>query len=405
MERVLVGRQPIFHADMNVLGYELLFRDDETNRASFSDEDQATAEVILNTFTEIGLERVVGQQLAFINFGRNFIMGGYCEAIPQRRAVIEILESVEPEPKLLEKLKRLRLNGYRIALDDFICAEQFYPLLDVADFVKLDVLATPWPEVERSVPVLMSRPVQLIAEKVQTCEQFEGCKSIGFDYFQGYFFCRPQVIVSRRMPVNRLATLRLLTKLNNPETKVKELGEVIGQDVSLSYKLLRYVNSAVCGLQREVGSIAHAAMLVGLQKLRVWASLILFSRFDDKPRDLIITGLVRARMCEKICESLKMKGTELCFLLGLFSVLDAILDQPMGDVVHSLPLSPDAVQALLRYEGPLGSVLRTVIAYEQQDWDNVDCRGMDQETIRRTYAQALESVCTEFNALAEMQRV
>src|SRR5438105_15509485 len=166
MERVLVGRQPIFLANMNVFGYELLFRDDETNCASFSDGDQATAQVILNTFTEMGLERVVGQQLAFINFGRNFIMGGYCEAIPQGRAVIEVLESVEPEPMLLEKLERLRSKGYRIALDDFVCAEQFYPLLNVADFVKLDVLATPWADVERSVPLLKTFPVQLIAEKV-----------------------------------------------------------------------------------------------------------------------------------------------------------------------------------------------------------------------------------------------
>src|SRR3989442_774327 len=331
MERVLVGRQPIFRADMNVLGYELLFRDDETNRASFSDEDQATAEVILNTFTEIGLERVVGQQLAFINFGRNFIMGGYCEAIPQRRAVIEILESVEPEPKLLEQLERLRLKGYRIALDDFICAERFYPLLDVADFVKLDVLATPWPEVERSVPVLKTRPVQLIAEKVETPEQFKACKSLGFDYFQGYFFCRPQVMVSRRMPVNRLATLRLITKMNNPETKIKELEETIRQDVSLSYKLLRYVNSAACGLQREVDSIPHASMLVAHKKRKIWASLILLSRFDDKPKDLIITALARARICEKIGEALRIKGTERCFLVGLFSVLDAILAQPMKE--------------------------------------------------------------------------
>jgi c-di-GMP phosphodiesterase len=405
MERVLVGRQPIFRANMNVFGYELLFRNDETNSASFSDGDQATAEVILNAFTEIGLERVVGQQPAFVNFGRNFIMGGYCEAIPQSRTVIEVLENVEPVPELLEKLERLRLKGYRIALDDFTYAEPFCPLLDLADFVKLDVLATPWPEVERSVPVLKTRSVQLIAEKVETPEQFDACKRIGFDYFQGYFFCRPQVLSSRRMPVNRLATLRLVTKLNNPDIKAKELAEIIGQDVSLSYKLLRYVNSAVCGLQREVGSIAHAAMLVGLQKLRVWASLILFSRFDDKPRDLLITGLVRARMCEKICELLKMKGPERCFLVGLFSVLDAILDQPIAEVVHSLPLSADAVQALLHYEGPVGSVLRSVIAYEQQDWDNVACRGMDQKTIRRTYAQSLESVCTEFNALAGMQSV
>src|SRR6185503_14624827 len=157
---------------------------------------------------------------AFINFGRNFILSEYGEALPHKRTVIEVLEDVEPDPALLQKLQQLRSKGYRIALDDFSFDERFYPLLDVADYVKVDILASGWHDVERCVPRLKRFPVQLIAEKVETPEQFQACKNLGFDFFQGYFFCRPQVMASRRMPANRLVTLRLISKLNNPDIKM-----------------------------------------------------------------------------------------------------------------------------------------------------------------------------------------
>src|SRR3989449_90769 len=261
VERVLVSRQPIYRTDMAVFGYELLFRDSEINRASFSDGDQATAEVILNTFMEIGLQEVVGQRLAFINFGRNLIMANYCESLPSERVVIELLESVEPDDAVVKRLAQLKSAGYHIALDDFICADPFYRLLESAHFVKLDVLACDQEMIERSVATLKKFPVQLIAEKVETREQFQFCQTSGFDYFQGYFFCRPELVSSQRLPVNRLATIRLITKLNNPDIKFKELEESLSQDVSLSYKLLRYVNSAVCGLNHEVESMRHAVVL------------------------------------------------------------------------------------------------------------------------------------------------
>ncbi|HYR82512.1 MAG TPA: EAL domain-containing protein, partial [Terriglobia bacterium] len=175
MERVLVSRQPIYRTDMAVLGYELLFRDSEINRASFSDGDQATAEVILNTFMDIGLQEVVGQDLAFINFGRNLIMANYCESLPRERVVFELLESVDPDETLLRRLGQLKNAGYRIALDDFVCAEPFYGLLETVQFVKLDILANDPQTIERSVATLKKFPLQLIAEKVETREQLRFC--------------------------------------------------------------------------------------------------------------------------------------------------------------------------------------------------------------------------------------
>jgi EAL and modified HD-GYP domain-containing signal transduction protein len=402
VERVLVSRQPIYSAEMSVLGYELLFRDSDVNYASFSDGDQATAEVILNTFTDIGLHEVVGRNLAFINFDRNLIMGSYCELLPPKQVVLELLETVEPDDALLVRLAELKRAGYRIALDDFICADESYRLVEFAHFVKLDIVACDQGMIERSVAALKNFPVRLIAEKVETPEQVKLCQALGFDYFQGYFFCRPELVVSRRLPVNRLAIVRLITKLNNPEIKLRELEEALSQDLSLSYKLLRYTNSAICGLQREIESIRHAAILVGLDKLRVWTSLILFSGMEDKPRDLLVTGVIRARMCQKLAEFMKMSHPERSFLVGLFSVLDAVFDRPLAEILEPLPLAPNIAAALLRCEGQLGSILQSVLAYEQRNW--TEARGslkLNLEVMGQVYQEAVIWSLRNLSALSE----
>jgi len=252
------------------------------------------------------------------------------------------------------------------------------------------------------VATLKKFPLQLIAEKVETREQLRLCQDLGFDYFQGYFFCRPQLVASRRLPVNRLSAIRLITKLNNPDIKIKELEEALSQDVSLSYKLLRYVNSAVCGLNHEVESIRHAVVLVGLERMRIWASLILFSGLDDKPRDVIVTGAVRARMCEKLAESLKMERPDRFFLVGLFSVLDAIFDRPLEEIVKTLPLAPEAADGLLRHEGQLGSVLRCSMAFERKDWREAqNSVPLNLETIAQIYQQAMTWSLRSLSAFSE----
>jgi EAL and modified HD-GYP domain-containing signal transduction protein len=399
MENVLLGRQPIFGANMEVLGYELLFRESREDIAAVFDGDRATADV-LNRCAELGLQDIVGSHLAFINFGRHFLLRDYCETLPHQQAVLEVLETVEGDPEVLKRLKELRTKGYRVALDDFVFVDSALPLLDVADFVKVDVLATPQEDLGSNVTRLREFPVQIIAEKVETHEQFQLCKEAGFDYFQGYFFCRPDVIRRRRVPVNRLSTIRLITKLNDPDLPLKELEHTIGQDVLLTYKLLLYVNSVVCGLHRQVESIGHAAMLIGHSKLKIWASLILFSRLDDKPPDLIITGLVRARMCENIAQTLRVHQTDRCFLAGLFSVLDAILDQPLDQVLSALPLTVDIKDALLEQKGRYGDILRSVMAYERQDW-NTACGHLGLEGMRKTYVEAMSSVLQAFSAMTQ----
>jgi len=400
MDRVLLSRQPIYAPNMSLFGYELLFRDSDVNRASFTDGGRATADVLVNTFMEIGLDELVGSHHAFINFERNMILQDYCESLPKDRVVLEVLETIEPDDTaVIDKLKRLSANGYRIALDDFVCTDRNYPLLDIADVVKLDILQQNAATLPKTVKTLREFGVDVLAEKVETVEQFEFCKSLGFDYFQGYFFCRPQLVQSTRIPVNRMAAVTLISKLNQPDITLPELETSICCDLSLSYKLLRYVNSAGYGVSKSIDSIRHAAILVGLEKLKMWASLVLFSGLGEKPRDLIITGVVRARMCEELADVLRLPHKSHFFLVGLFSVLDAILDRPIQDVVTSLPLSPEINAALTRFEGALGKVLECVIAYEKQDWANVKYERLSTQTVRHAYVKSLGWALQSFNEM------
>jgi c-di-GMP phosphodiesterase len=369
MDRILVSRQPIYCADWSQLGYELLFRTSDEDIASFSDGDQATAEVIINTFMDIGLDKMVGRHLAFINFDRNLVLGNYCECLPRERVVLEMLHTMDIDAAVINKLRVLRSREYRIAIDHSLWDRAQKGLFgDVADFVKVDLVKNDWNTVVKAVRDLKQHAVELIAEKVETREQFERCREMGFDHFQGYFFCRPQLMEGRRVPVSQLATIRLITKLNNPDLDINDVAQTISQDVALTYKLLRYINSAVFSLPRVVESIKQAVMLIGQEKIRLWASLMLFSTFENKSRDIVTTGAVRARMCEILAQALGMKNPERMFLAGLLSVLDALLDQPLEEVLPSLSLAPDLVEALLHHSGDLGIILSGVIEYERRNW-------------------------------------
>ena len=402
MERVLVSRQPIYRPDMREFGYELLFRDSERDEAIFTDGEQATADILVNTFMDIGLNELVGKNLAFINFERNMILGSYCESLPRDRVVLEILETIIPDSILIEKLWKLRSKGYRIALDDFVCSESA-ALLEVANFVKFDLLGNDWATLERVIPMVRQYPVQLIAEKVETAEQFEKCRELGFDYFQGHLFCRPQLMQGRKIPVSRLAAMRLIVKLNAAEVNVDELQKTISEDVTLTYKLLRYINSAMHSLARNVTSIRHAIMLVGQEKIRTWASLILLSSVEGKARDLVLTGAVRGRMCEDLAMTLGLPNPDRMFLVGLLSVLDGLLDQPMEEILASVPLDPPITDALRCQKGALGAVLRSVLEYEKRNWNCAEsAANLPRETMSNSYQKSLAWSLTTLKSVSNL---
>lgn len=386
---VFVGRQPIFDRRSEVRAYELLYRSGDQNRASFSDGEQATAQVILNTFLEIGIEQVVGPRLAFINVTRAFLLSGHWRLLPQERVVLEVLEDVGGEPEVTAAMAAIRDQGYTLALDDFVLSEARRCLIDHADIIKIDIHALGPEGAARQVELLRDRGIELIAEKVETAEELALCQELGFHYFQGYHFCKPQVLSGRRIAPDRLGALRLVAALGAPEVDLDHLEGLIKSDLSLSYKLLRLINAASYGLSRRISSVREAVLLLGLRRVKAWAALIVLAGLCEKPRELLTTAMVRARMCERLAMRRAEADPERFFTAGLLSLLDALLDQPLSDILPLLPLSQEIGEALLTRAGRIGEVLGCVVAYERADWDAVRCQGVEPAAIRAEYLESI----------------
>jgi EAL and modified HD-GYP domain-containing signal transduction protein len=361
---VFIARQPIFDLRLEVVGYELLFRGPNQNTAIVSDNDEATSTVVINAFTEMGLDTVVGDRRAWINVSRDFLLGGLARILPRSQVVLELLEDQLIDDALLDAMEDHRARGYTIALDDFAGSEAIAPALEHADIVKLDVLARDRAAVQEDVARLAGRGIALLAEKVETREEHEYCLELGFELFQGYFFCKPERMEARSVAPNRLSILQLVAALQDPKIEIAQLETLVSRDVALSYRLLRYINSAFFGLRREVDSIGRALMLLGIDNVKRWATLSIFASVDEKPRELIETALVRARFCELAGEG----NRDQLFTLGLFSVVDALMDAPMEDVIGSMPFPEEMAAALVSHAGPKGELLETALRYERGDF-------------------------------------
>lgn len=382
---VLVARQAIFDRERRVYGYELLFR----SRAEQSEFDGtegglATQQVLANSLLVIGLENLVGSNKAFVNFGRGPLLQGWYASLPRENTVIELLETVEPDDEVLAACRRLREQGYRIALDDFVFRPGCERLLEIADLVKVEVHSVAWPEHKALVRSSKARGLEMLAEKVETYEEFECARQAGYDYFQGYFFARPVTVHGRRIPANKLHCLRLLEEAQRPELDFDRLEELILEDVSLSYQLLRYVNSPLFALATNIRSIRQALLYFGETELRKWVVLATLARTGaDKPSELIRHSLVRARFCESLARISQASGAkhgleQFAFLTGLFSLLDALVDRPLQEMLSEVGLASE-IAAVLRGDatdsGPLASVYRLARAYEAADWPLVEQLG------------------------------
>jgi c-di-GMP phosphodiesterase len=365
MSEVFVGRQPIYDREMRVRAYELLFRSDTENRASFSDGDEASTEVIHGTFMDLGLDRIAGDKTVFINLTRNLLMSEGILAFPQNRVVLEVLEDVQIDDDLLSALRLLSQKGYRIALDDFVYREGPQPLLALADIVKVDLGQLSNDELPRQAGELQRHRVKLLAEKVEDREQYDLCRDLGFEYFQGFYLCRPNVIRGRRVTTNRLTVIQLINKLHRPELELRDLEEYIANDVSLSYHLLRFINSAYYGLSKPVESIHRAVVYLGRDAIRHWVTLLALRSLKDQHGDVLVNALIRARMCQLLAEKSNFLQYDSFFTVGLFSTLEQILHAPMSEILRQLPMSEEVNAALTRREGAMGEALTCTLAFEQ----------------------------------------
>jgi EAL and modified HD-GYP domain-containing signal transduction protein len=320
----------------------------------------------------------------------SFIRGDHPLPLDNRQVVLEILEDIEPDQQVVEGMRKLAENQFIIALDDFVYSDKYIPLLELAHIVKLEVMGRSEEELREKIRQLEPFQVKLLAEKVETHEEFEMCKALGFVYFQGYFLCKPHIIEGRSMPANRLVILSLLARLQDPDADIAELERLIVQDVSLTYRLLRFINSAAFALGKEVDSVHRALILIGTNTIKKWVNLLLLARIDDKPRELMRTALIRARMCELLANLHNHpKERDQYFTCGLFSVLDALMDRPMAELLAELPLSSEVKEALLENKGESGKVLTEVLNYEKGAWQALLESGIAARDFRDCYLQAV----------------
>jgi c-di-GMP-related signal transduction protein len=388
-----VARQPILTRDEQVFGYELLFRDGVENYFYSSDPDAASRST-LDSSLLMGLDVLCAGRRAFVNCTREVLLKDYVTLLPPQQTVVEILETVEPDPLVLSACQRLKEQGYTIALDDFAPDDPREPLTELADIIKVDFRRTTPAQQAMMIKRYGPWRRRLLAEKVETREEFEAAKKLGFVYFQGYFFRRPEVMTTHEIPANRLNYLRLLQAVSKPELDPREIENLIKTDAAACYRLLRYLNSAVFGFATEIHSIRHALSLLGEREIRRWVRLVAtLGAAEQKSSELVNLALTRARFCELLSPKIQHGDSDL-FLMGLLSLIDVILDAPMATLLESIPVDQETKSVLLGGASRLRPVYQLMLAQESGEWQHTAELGrqlhLKEGEVAEIYWQALQ---------------
>ncbi len=400
--QAFVARQPIFDRALNVFGYELLFRSGATGGYTHTDGDAASSAVISDSLLTIGIPTLTGGKRAFINFTQSILLQELADLLPPELIVVEILETVEPTPNVLRACRTLKEGKYLIALDDLDHVEAAEPFIEHLDIIKVDFALADMSTRRECVRRYSKNGIQLLAEKVETQQEYEQAQAMGYHLFQGYFFSEPKIVSHQRITEAQPMRLALLQAAQSSEVDFGALEKIIKNDVGLTYRLLKYINSAFFGVREKVHSIKQALVLLGLKNVRRWSSLIAIEAMNEgKPSELLRESLTRAYFCELLAPFLRMQARrDDLFLLGMFSLLDAILDQPMPSIVDEIPLSEEIRQTLLGKQTHMRQALDLAISYQHADWVFFaalrDKIGLDEEQIPPLYYKALalaEEIC------------
>lgn len=368
-DHAFIGRQPIVDTQQQIIGYELLFRRSaEATDASVSDELLATSKVLANTLSNMGASWLLGDKLAFINAPTSMLMSDFLELLPVERAILEVLETTKPTPELLARCRELRAHGFRLALDDFQLTKESAALLEVANFIKLDIQQLKGAQLEAHVRALEKHPAKLIAEKVETQAEHAECKKLGFAYFQGFYFAHPETLAAKVINPAYAVVLDLLNKVRN-NAEIKDIEASFKRDVALSFKLLRYINSVGFGLSCEIQSIRHALAILGYKQLYRWLTLLLVTAGEGSTSPALMkTAVTRGRLTELLGKDmLEAADRDNLFIVGVFSLLDAMLEMPMDKVLDNLALPEAISDALLTRQGMYGPFLALTEACEGGD--------------------------------------
>jgi len=389
------ARQPILDIDKNLFAYELLFRDSVDNVFPGIDEDEATTRIIEGSQFNLGIEHLTGNKPAFINFTLDTILKNYPTMVPPASLVVEILETVQPGKQLLESVKELKEMGYVIALDDYEHKPVWRHFFPFVDLIKIDLRAMSFEEIEQVIADISDFPeIKLLAEKVETSEEFERCKQLGFQYFQGYFFSKPELVKTKTLSPGQMTLAELLYETSTPEINLPKITQIFERDINLSYKLLRYTNSAAFKRRAEISTIKQALVVLGKYELKKFLSLLFTASVsDDKPVELLNLAMVRARFCENLASLEGSSDASMAFLTGMMSLIDAILDQSIEVVMEQLPLSVEIKDALVNKKGILADYLSLALAYEQGDWEHElaieEQLNLSEQQVPATYSNAI----------------
>lgn len=388
-----VARQPILTSDEKVFGYEILFRDGIEDYFVNPDSDQASRST-LNTSMLLGLDVLCAGRRAFINCTRDVLLKDYIMLLPSEQTVVEVLEEVQPDDLVIAACRRLKEAGYLIALDDFGVDDPRQPLTDLADIIKVDLRVTTRVDQDTMIKRYGPWRCRMLAEKVETREEFLTAKQAGFLYFQGYFFRKPETLHVHEIPANQINYLRILQAVSAPELNVRDLENVIKGEASLCYRLLRYLNSPAFGFSTEVHSIRHALSILGEREVRRWIRLVAtLGAGQNRPSELVLTALVRARFCELLSPKVPHGESDL-FLMGLLSMMDAILEVPMDKVLESVPIDRESKAVLLGGASPLRAVYQLLLAQESGEWQSAKGLAiqlhLSDDEAAQTYMQSLQ---------------
>jgi c-di-GMP-related signal transduction protein len=366
-----VGRQPILTADEEVFGYELLFRNGTDNYFQGSDRETASRSTV-ETSILIGLDVLCDGRRAFVNCARDVLLKEYVTLLPAKQVIVEILETVPADDLVIAACLRLKQAGYLIALDDFVPSDAREALIELADIIKIDLRQSPLEEAANIMARYGLSRHRMLAEKVETREEFLAAKAAGFIYFQGYFFRKPEILTTHEIPANRANYLRMWQAAARAELDISEIEDLIKGEASLCYRLLRYLNSPVFGFTSEIHSVRHALTVMGEREVRRWIRLVAtLGAGQGRPNELVLSALVRGRFCELFSPKISHQGSDL-FLLGLLSLMDAILQMPMDQVLESVPVDHETRAVLQGRASPLTTFYQLVLAQESGDWHRVN---------------------------------
>lgn len=402
---VFIGRQPIFDFQEQIVAYELLYRSKKNkNEFPLVDPDIATVDVIINAFLSVGFEELTKGKPSFINFTENILMSSLVDHLDPTSVVIEILEDIPITMNLIERIKELKVKGFKIALDDFVLDDHvpyYNELFTYTDYIKVDFLMSSVAErMEIEKRVFTSFPhIKLLAEKVETREQYEVAKRSGYVLFQGYFFEKPQVVISRDIPANILQYFQIISLLKDEEPNMVSLVENIERDISLTYKLLQLINNSSKRTRFKVRSIKQAIILLGITELRKWIYLLAMREIERSPdsdvfNELMSSSLFRAKVCEKLAKLKYKQNFSEYFLVGMFSLIDSILQRPMNTILSQLPLSEEISETISGGDTEMAPFLQLSIALGKLDWTRI-------EELALMFNLEIEHIMTIYNEAAE----